>query len=163
VNTHALQRAEIRWDWDRAQRVCLAEARRWLGHTDTAEDAAQEAALRAWQRRHTCRHPAAPEPWLRQIARNEALRILGRGSPDALEDQLEPAVDGDPLDVRALDLRRAMAVLSDDDRRLLGLRYWADLTQQQVATAVKLPTGTVKVRLHRLRSHLRTQLSEETA
>jgi RNA polymerase sigma-70 factor (ECF subfamily) len=38
------------------------------------------------------------------------------------------------------------------------LRYWADLTQPEVARLTKLPEGTVKVRLHRARQRLRAAL-----
>ena len=43
-----------------------------------AEEAVQEALVRAWLRRDACRSPEAPLPWLLEITRNEARRVLGR-------------------------------------------------------------------------------------
>jgi RNA polymerase sigma-70 factor (ECF subfamily) len=155
-------RTDEPWDWGWAHRLCLAETRRFLGHTAAAEDAAQEAALRAWQRRLTCRLPDAPDPWLRQIARNEALRVLARPVACDLDDVPELQASGeDPVDARVIDVRGAIAGLGRDDQRLLMLRYWADLTQPQAAKVLEMPEGTVKVRLHRARNHLRTLLNED--
>ena len=113
--------------------------------------------MRAWRRRATCRDAAGP--WLRAIARNEALRVAGRRRDEApLEDVPELASDAtggvDPRDVRA-----AVGALDHGDRVLLLLRYWGDLTQPEVAHATSLPEGTVKVRLHRARQQLRLALA----
>src|SRR5258705_564498 len=64
------------WDWASGHHLALREARSVLGSGPDAEDAAQEAAMRAWRRRATCRD--APGAWIRTIARNEALRTVGR-------------------------------------------------------------------------------------
>src|SRR4051794_41348361 len=64
------------WDWATVHRLALREARTILGPGPDAEDAAQEAAMRAWRRRATCRD--APGAWVRTIAQNEALRTAGR-------------------------------------------------------------------------------------
>ncbi|MDQ1700952.1 MAG: hypothetical protein QOF57_204 [Frankiaceae bacterium] len=166
MNSHAtaLPTLDAPWDWGRARRLFLSETRRVLGHSDTAEDAAQEAALRAWQRRHTCQIQDEPDPWLRQIARNEALRILARPVAEDLDRVPERhGEDCDPVDARAMDLRGAVAALGADDRRVLMLRYWADMKQRQVAEVLDMPEGTVKVRLHRARNHLRSLLDEDLA
>lgn len=127
-----------------------------------AEDAVQNALLRAWRNSGSCRTPDAPLPWLLQITRNEALRILRQNAGARVPEELvgEPA-DDDPGMAEAdgrVDLDRALAGLSQDDRRLLELRYRDDLTQPAVAAALGIPEGTVKVRLHRLRSELRVAL-----
>ena len=54
--------------------------------------------------------------------------------------------------VLAVDVRGALAALPEDDRRLLLARYWADMTQSEVANLLGMPDGTAKVRLHRLRA-----------
>src|SRR2546430_15511368 len=68
------------WQWDSARERCLREARRILGNRDDAEEAVQEALIRAWRKRAACRTPAAPLPWLLQITRNEAMRLPARRS-----------------------------------------------------------------------------------
>jgi RNA polymerase sigma-70 factor (ECF subfamily) len=150
------------WDWAHVHRVALAETRSILGSGADAEDAAQEAALRAWRAQSKCRASDRPDPWLREIARNEALRLAGRRRPDApLEIAGDPGAPGHDPDAGAAhgDLRRAMGALDHTDRTLLFLRYWGDLTQPEVARVTRIPEGTVKVRLHRARGRLRTTLS----
>lgn len=127
-----------------------------------AEDAVQNAFLRAWRNSHSCRTPEAPLPWLLQITRNEALRIVRQNARIRAPQELgaEP-LEEDPGMASAagrVDLDRALADLSQDDRRLLQLRYHDDLTQPAVAAVLGIPEGTVKVRLHRLRSQLRVAL-----
>src|SRR5919107_6432057 len=63
------------WDWAYLRKRSRAEALRVLGDPYTADEAAQEAMTRAWRQRHHCRTPGTPEPWVAQIARNEALRV----------------------------------------------------------------------------------------
>jgi RNA polymerase sigma-70 factor, ECF subfamily len=147
------------WDWCNVHRLALRETRCILGTTADAEDAAQEAAIRAWRRRATCR--GAPAAWIRAIARNEALRVVERRRDEvpleAAEQLAGRAPSPEPDDV--LELRAAVGALDHDDRLLLLLRYWADLSQPEVARAAALPEGTVKVRLHRARRRLRLALA----
>src|SRR3954470_14824235 len=65
-------------DWGGARERCVREARRILRDGHAAEEAAQEAVLRAWRHRRTCRNGEAWIPWLVQIARREALRVAAR-------------------------------------------------------------------------------------
>jgi len=151
------------WDWAAAHARCLREARRILPSERDAEDAVQEAFIRAWRHRSACRTPQRPLPWLLQITRREALRIHRRARPAGeLENgQAEAVADKGGWDEQALirvDLGRALDGLSPDDRRLLELRYGEDLTQPRVAEILDLPEGTVKVRLSRLRTRLRGAL-----
>ncbi len=155
--------AATRWDWEQVLRWCEIETRRVLGAGPRADDAAQEAALRAWRRHRQCRTPHGRRAWVAAIARNEALRLIARERQEApLAEQVEPAGAGgiDAATAERLDVRRALAGLDPPERRLIGLRYWADLTQAEAAERLGLPEGTVKVRLHRLRSTLRKQLAE---
>lgn len=124
--------------------------------------------MRAWRRRATCRG-ADRLPWMRQIARNEALRLLERRrlrtERELLDDEtiLARVPDEEAEEEReALLLRlhvgKVLERLSVDDRRLLALRYEGDLSQPEVARMLGIPEGTVKVRLHRLRGRLRKEL-----
>lgn len=108
-------------------------------------------------------------PWMRQIARNEALRLLDRHRRRSERELLEDgeALAGLPCDegqqdedelVSKLDVARLLGRLSVADRQLLALRYEHDLTQPEVAEMLGIPEGTVKIRLHRLRGRLRKAL-----
>src|SRR2546428_13072238 len=69
------------WRWDLARQRCLREARRILGNRDDAEEAVQEAFIRAWRKRSACRTPATPLPWLLQITRNASMPLAPRRTP----------------------------------------------------------------------------------
>jgi RNA polymerase sigma-70 factor (ECF subfamily) len=140
--------------------TCWREARRIVGSGALAEDVAQEAVIKAWRHRASCRSPERPLPWVAAIARREALRAVAAPRCEPLDTASDPRTPApDPLIDLAVDVRRALADLSEPDRRLLLARYWQDLTQQEAADLLGMPDGTAKVRLHRLRSRLRPALS----
>ena len=156
------------WNWDVMRAVATREARRFLMASHDVDDVVQEALVRAWRRRASCRG-ADRVPWMRQIARNEALRLLERrrvrSERELLDDQrLLAAVPDDDAEEEREDMLLRMQVeevlrrLSVDDRELLALRYRRDLSQPEVARMLGIPEGTVKVRLHRLRGRLRREL-----
>jgi RNA polymerase sigma-70 factor (ECF subfamily) len=149
------------WDWGWVRQTCWQETRRVLGPGAAADDAAQEATIKAWRHRASCRTPAHPRPWLVAIARREAFRLRSPPLAVSLETVAEPDVPaGDALVHLSVDVRRALAELPESDRRLLLARYWADLTQHETANLLGMPAGTAKVRLHRLRARLRPTLRE---
>ena len=150
------------WDWGTVSALCLRETRRVLGVGSAADDAAQEATIRAWRYRAKCRDPARPEPWIAGIARREALRAISKRREHAeVTDQevVDPRQDLSGLADR-LDLWRAMSGMEGQDRRLLVGHYWQDLPNCELASQLGLAEVTVRVRLHRLRRLLRETLVE---
>lgn len=144
--------------------VCQSEAARVLGAGAAADDAAQEAAVRAWRQWSQCRSPDRA-PWVRRIARNEALRTAGRRSwvdIDAIADHEDPdaarrrAVWDEQQPVRA-----AVNQLAPRDRTLLYLYYWEARPIAELSRMLGVPEGTIRVRLHRLRSRIRRILHED--
>ena len=157
------------WDWARLRASCLRETRRLLSSEADAEDAAQEALLRAWRGRHH-QHTAGGEAgWVRRIARNEALRGLSRRTlrHDVYTEADAKLLEGLPASqdlshlAEIIDLRTAIAELAPKDASLLKLRYEGDLTQGRLARMAGMPEGTVKIRLHRIRGRLRERLAGE--
>lgn len=124
--------------------------------------------MRAWRRRESC-VGEDQLPWMRQIARNEALRLLDRrrirSDRELLDDEtlLATISDEDAEEEREnlllrMHVDQVVRRFSIDDQRLLALRYVRDLSQPEVARMLGIPEGTVKVRLHRLRGRLRREL-----
>jgi RNA polymerase sigma-70 factor, ECF subfamily len=149
------------WDWGRVRAQCLREAQSVLGASGGAEDAAQEAAVRAWRRRDSCLTPERPQPWVATIARNEALRIAARPLTVPLEAAGEPAEDSYEDDVLGYaDMDRALARLSGVDREVIRGRYWDDLDYRELGRLLHVPEGTARVRLHRALARLREALVE---
>jgi RNA polymerase sigma-70 factor, ECF subfamily len=151
------------WDWAGLSRSASLEARRLLRDPYDAEDAAQEAMVRAWRQRSSCRSPEAPEGWLRQIARNEALRNHGRALSREWEPLAEdPDAGDDPLErlTERIYLDEVLGNLRGQDRLLVLLRYKLDLPDVEIAERLGIAQTTVRVRLHRLKKELRVLMSE---
>lgn len=146
-------------------------ALRMLSSPQAAEDATQEAFIRAWRRIDTFRGGRF-QSWLFTIVANlsrDELRRRGRRpqtSLDAARDDpdrasLDPADDGpspeavaEQGDLRAL-LQAALAQLPDDWREIVVLSDVKDLAYDEIASITGLPLGTVKSRLSRARGRLR--------
>lgn len=130
-----------------------------LGNRTDAEDALQEAAylgLRAFPKLRG--GEAAFRPWFRQILLRECLRILkGRGRllPMAdLADQIPESVPGP--NPAATEAWEAVGRLADHLRTVIVMRYLLDLPQDEIATQLGIPLGTVKSRIGKGLSLLRT-------
>ena len=145
---------------------CFSQALRVVACHDAAEDAAQEAIVRAWRHRSSCRQPDQPFGWLRSIARNEAVRVACRRPNEVLVDEPLASPDGHPTDEEALENRLLfsgiLGTLSQADQELARLRYYEDLTCAKLAEHFGLSEATVKVRLHRLRGRLRQRMEAQT-
>jgi RNA polymerase sigma-70 factor (ECF subfamily) len=155
------------WDWESARATCLSETRRVLADRDAAEDAAQEALLRAWRAQRSRRSNGDATAWLRAIAGNEARRLGARArslpslEPIDAHDEADPTNEVGDAQVAAIALSQLLDELAPRDRQLVHLRYVAGLTHSEIARHLRVPEGTVKVRLHRSRAFMRKLLSNE--
>ncbi len=116
-----------------------------LRNPDDAEDAVQEAAAQAWRKRRTFRAGAELRPWFLAIVANEcrmAMRRNNRVMP-VLVDSPAPASDN------ADSLRRALGRLDTNSRLVLVLRYYLDLSYEDVARTLRITSGAARVRVHR--------------
>ena len=135
-----------------------------------AEDAAQEAFVKAYLAIGRFRAGEPFRPWLLQVVGNEARnrrRALGRRAglwgravamfrPDAA-----PSPEHDVLwHESRVELRAAVAHLRDEERAVVGCRYLLELSEAETAAALGIPAGTVKSRLHRAMGRLRADLGE---
>jgi RNA polymerase sigma factor (sigma-70 family) len=135
-----------------------------------AEDAVQNAFVKAYRSLDGFRADAAFRPWLFTIVANEARntrRSSSRRNRLDLQVRNEPQVAGRAVDEiatsheqrqRVLD---AVARLPDRYREIVALRYFAGLSEHETATALSCPRGTVKSRLSRALDMLRAALGEE--
>jgi RNA polymerase sigma-70 factor (ECF subfamily) len=135
-----------------------------------ADDLAAETfavAFRNWDRLD----PARPvRPWLYGIAANlvrhhwrkerRMLRAYARTGVDPVFAEEDEAVERVDAEVRRRELAAALAALRREEREILLLNAWAELTNSEIAAVLDLPLGTVKSRLSRTRERLRNQLSD---
>lgn len=143
----------------------------WLitGTAADAEDTAQEAFIKAHRALARFRPGEPFRPWLLQIVANDARnrrRSAGRREQLAVRAAADrPAGDAGPSPeaaVLAAERRDALLAglrrLGEDDRLVIGLRYFLDLGEAEMAAAIGVPRGTVKSRLSRSLGRLRTAL-----
>ncbi len=137
-----------------------------------AEDAAQEAVLRAWRAWPALRERESARAWLTSITINVCRDWLrGRfGASRRLTESLEEEggesralarLDSDPGasdHAAALDLRAAINTLDEDLRLIVALRYYAGMDSNAIGAALGVPAATARTRLRRalglLREHL---------
>ena len=131
------------------------------GSLEGAEDAVQEAFARASTRWARLRDYDMPEAWVRRVALNLATSGLRRTRRQraALARLRLPATEAGHATDR-LAIQAGLGRLSLHYRQVLVLRYGADLSVEQVAQQLRLPTGTVKSRLARARAALGVYLEE---
>ena len=141
-----------------------ALARAILRDPAEAQDAVHDAFLTAWRKWDSLRDPTRFPWWFRRIVVNtcrDRLRRIARHPTSTLPD--EPGLaQGDPTglvnDHAVLD--RAFAGLSADDKVILILRYFLDLTTADIASLIDTRPGTVGSRLNRAQARLRDALTE---
>lgn len=134
-----------------------------LGDQSEAEDATQDALVRAWRAAATLRDPSGFDAWFDRILVNvcrDRLRRRGKVRLLTLDAVAGTVVVDDPFRrVYADDeLLGAIRALGDDERVVLILHFWADLTLEAVGARLDCPVGTVKSRLHRGLKAMRRQL-----
>jgi RNA polymerase sigma-70 factor (ECF subfamily) len=118
-----------------------------------AEDAVQDAFVQAWRRIDSLHDPDRWSAWFR--------RLLVRCALD-LEFAVDvPRLEPSPHPAEWLALISAFDRLDPSDRAILSLRFFADLDMEDVATALGVPLGTAKSRLHRSLGRLRERLGQE--
>jgi RNA polymerase sigma-70 factor (ECF subfamily) len=135
-----------------------------LGDRAEAEDATQDALVRAWRASATLRDPAGFDAWFDRILINvcrDRLRRRGKVRLLTLDGAAGTMEAQDPFrKVYADDeLLGALRALGDDERMVLILHFWADLTLEAVGVRLDCPVGTVKSRLHRGLKVMRGQLA----
>jgi RNA polymerase sigma-70 factor (ECF subfamily) len=134
-----------------------------LGDAAEAQDATQEALLRAWKQRRSLRDPDRAQAWFDRILVNACRDRLRRRRhlvrwADVGDRHTNPAAD--PFAALHLrdELLGGLARLSADHRIVLVLRYWADLPIAEIAERLEVPAGTVKSRLHYALSAFRSKI-----
>ncbi len=150
-------------DVDRAYRLAWAI----LGNDEDAQDATQDALTAAWQQRRTLRDDDKLEAWLSRILINKCrdrlrARARTRERVRPIELVVLPSVaDGSRAAADRDQLGRALEGLSPDQRIVVILRFWADLTVEAIAERLGVPVGTVKSRLHNSLKTLRSTLEAD--
>jgi len=141
--------------------LCL----RMCGDPSLAEELAQEAFIRAWQKLDSFRGDSAFSTWLHRVTVNV---VLGdRRSTARREARIKPAGDELPVDLstsepspgQVLDLERSIAALPEGARTIFVLHDVEGYRHKEIARLTGLAEGTSKAQLHRARKLLRKALA----
>jgi len=140
------------------------------GSKEAAEDALQEVFVSVWRSRHTY-DPGKGKltTWLHRITVNQCSKKKPGKTPATVSLE-EKGVDlpevkrSQPDDILVSKLEydrllRAMDALDTKHRSVLVLRYFNDLSYQEIAEALEIPLGTVKSRLNQSLRYLKEQMN----
>lgn len=148
--------------------LALALAQRMLGERNAAEDIVQDAFVALWRRASDFdRARCAPRTWLLTIVRNRSIDELRRrallAKRTATVEEQPPAIDDNPWPETwkrtcGTAIRSALAELPPEQREVVELGFYGDLSHAQIATRLGAPLGTVKKRMRSGLKRLRTLL-----
>lgn len=145
----------------RYQGFVYRQAWGYLRDDEAAKDAAQEVFVTAYEGIRYLREESALRQWLYRICRNRCLNVARR---QKLERKLRPEppdkVDSDVT--LQVTLREMIACLDDPYREVVILRYYNDLTYDEIAEVLNISISNVKIRLFRAKKTLKTMLREKT-
>ena len=147
----------------------LLFARQWVTSRADAEDIVQEAFVRFWRSRHQAREPAA---YLYRCVKNCALEWLRAGQRRGRREEAiakAEARSSEPLFTLELELderRRlieaALAQLPAEQREVVVLKIWGELSFAQIAETLEVSANTAASRYRYALAKLREQLAQET-
>ena len=141
-----------------------------LRDADDAEDAAQEAFIRAYRGLRGIKAGRRLRPWLMRIAVNQALNSLrAKRRRVAVAERLtieqrpaDPDIDETVIGrERARALWSALESLGERERTVLYLRYFIQMPEGELAECLGCPPGTVKSRVHRALRKLREVIARQ--
>jgi RNA polymerase sigma-70 factor (ECF subfamily) len=153
------------------QKLVLRTAYLITGDAETAKDVMQEVFVSVWKSRHTFNPEKGKfTTWLHRITVNRCSRKRRRKQPfllsleEAENKGLSPPSDNIPSEAvitkeEYASLMKALAALDTKHRSIVVLRYFNELSCEEIAQVADIPLGTVKSRLHYALKSLRQKLS----
>jgi RNA polymerase sigma-70 factor (ECF subfamily) len=142
-----------------------AVARFILRDTDLAEDATQDALVRAWRDLPTLRDAERFDAWLYRLvvrACADVGRRRRRWRSELTVVTIEPAEPDRAAELADRDqLERGLRRLSDAQRTILILHFYVGLSLMEAADVLEIPVGTAKSRLHYAIDALRAALAAD--
>lgn len=170
VGIRSADRSAFAEFYDRHGPKVFAFLLKLLRHRDEAEDTLQEVFLHVWNRSDQYdQKRARPLAWLVCVARSRALDRLrrrkrteqdleGAGAEPVQEDQIAQELCREE---RASATRSALARLVAEQREVIQLAFYSELTHEGIAARLELPLGTVKTRIRLGMRKLREILNVE--
>jgi RNA polymerase sigma factor (sigma-70 family) len=152
------------WLIARHERPLLYYLRRFISEPEAALDVHQEVWLAVFRGLSKLRSAPAFRGWLYRLAHDQAVRYI-RDEVREAESKEVMEVGPEELETKAEDaemIHLGLLSLSPAHREALTLHYLRDLSLEEIATAINVPLGTVKSRLHHARVALREHLERKS-
>jgi RNA polymerase sigma-70 factor, ECF subfamily len=146
-----------------AARRVVRHAYALTGNVADAQEIAQEAFARAWQRWDSVRDCDSPEAWVRRVATNLISSRFRRDRTARAAAWQLVARDIPEISPDTVALVTALRTLPERQRVVVVLHYLADLPVGQIAAELRCPVGSVKGWLYRGRAALAAALADGTA
>lgn len=145
----------------RYQGFVYRQAWGYLQDDEAAKDAAQDVFVAAYKGITYLMNDSALRRWLYRICRNHCLNVIRRRK---LEYKLHSETSNEVSSDAALriTIRDLISELNDPYREVIILRYYHDLTYEQIAQVLDISLSTVKIRLFRAKKMLKRMLGEKT-
>lgn len=149
---------------DRYQRALYNTALRMTGDTEEAADISQETFVKAYQRLNEYRPEHKFFSWIYRILVNDTLnRLKQRNKTEAIETEITSSerLPDEQFDAKRQSNRIEIALreLAFDQRIVIVLRYFNDMSYQEMSAILSLPEKTVKSRLYSARQNLAALLT----
>lgn len=127
-----------------------------LSHEDT-DDILQNVFVKVWQGIQEFRYESKLYTWMYRIATNEALNFISEkqrkvfGNSDEISRQMENTLESDIFftgDTIQMELQKAILKLSDRQRLIFNMKYFDDMTYEEIAEILNVAVGTLKATYH---------------
>lgn len=153
--------AAIKSVYDSYSGAVFALCLRILRDHGLAADATQQTFLKAWRSSGTYDESRPFEPWIYSIARNTAIDAYRKKVRQIPSPDIDVAEPGPNLETtwEVFEVRAAVDRLNDDEREVIRMSHFDDLTHPEIAKRLDIPLGTVKSRSHRAHRHLLEMLA----
>lgn len=144
--------------YDRYYRLAYS----YVGNQADALDVVQESAYKAIRDSKKVVNESYISTWIYRIVVNTAIDMLRKRKKEGMNSQIEdyemPVEDSysDP------DLAAALSRLKEEEKTVVALRYFEELTLEEIAEVMREPLSTIKSRLYRALKRLRADLEKET-
>jgi RNA polymerase sigma-70 factor, ECF subfamily len=150
--------------YDRYSRAVWSVAMSVLGDRGLAEDATQETFLRAWRAAASYDPDRELPPWLFTIARRTAVDVHRREARPTQgghgqEQDVVVQMPGIERAYQTWEVRTALDELPADERAVVRMSHFDEMTHREIAEALDVPVGTVKSRSHRAHRRLAGRLA----
>lgn len=134
----------------------------YFGNEQDALEAIQETTCRAYNNFHKLKHPEYFKTWLIRILINYCIDEKKRMKRSIYLIEESIIQEDDAINMR-IEIRQALKKLTPVSKSIIILKYFEDLTINEIADIMQKPTGTIKTWLNKALKELRTIVREEDA